>query len=333
MAETFSGRLREELEGRMPRGRHCRAAELAAILLFAGELIREEDGRICLCIRGDEGPAARKCFTLLQKTSNINARLRRKPLNFDTEFKSGRNTDRSSGKNPAGSAVGIVLEKEEAEKLFALLRVPVPPGPEIFPGDGLPAAILEKTCCRRSFLRGAFLCTGSVSDPARGYHLEFSCSDRRLAGQIRSVLRELGKDAGLMQRRKQSVVYIKDSEDIVDVLGLMDAPVSLMEMENQRIMKGVLNTVNRRMNCDYANIGRTIGAAGRQIRDIRFLEETGVLEKMPEGIRQIAALRLACPEVPLAELGCLADPPISKSGVNHRLKKISETAEAMRNGQ
>ena len=325
MAETFSGRLREELEGRMPRGRHCRAAELAAILCFAGELKREEDGRICLCVRGDEGPAARKCFTLLLKTSNINARLRRKPLNFDMDI--------SSGQNPGGSAAGIVLEKEEAERLFALLRVPEPPGPEIFPEDGLPAALLERTCCRRSFLRGAFLCTGSVSDPARGYHLEFSCSDRQRAGQVRSVLRELGKEAGLMQRRKQSVVYIKDSEDIVDVLGLMDAPVSLMEMENQRIMKGVLNTVNRRMNCDYANIGRTIGAAGRQIRDIRFLEETGVLEKMPEGLRQIAALRLAYPEVPLAELGSLADPPISKSGVNHRLKKLSQAAEAMRRGQ
>lgn len=317
MAETFSAKLREELAGRLPGSRHCRAAELAALLLHLGEVQRDGDGRIRLLFREDEGPAARKCFTLLLKTSNINARLRRQL------FCSEKDRPRT----------GIGLEEKEAERLFSMLHVPMPDGRRIFPEEGVPASLLERTCCKRSFLRGAFLCTGSVSDPARGYHLEFACSDRQHAGQIRSVLHELGKEAGQMRRRKQCVVYLKDSEDIVDVLGLMDAPVSLMEMENQRIMKGVLNTVNRRMNCDYANIDRTLSAAGKQIRDIRFLEEAGILETMPKGLRQIAALRLAHPELTLADLGSLADPPISKSGVNHRLQKISETAERLRKGQ
>jgi DNA-binding protein WhiA len=140
----------------------------------------------------------------------------------------------------------------------------------------------------------------------------------------------LGKSAGFTERKSRFVVYLKDSQDIIDLLGLMGAHISMMEMENQRIRKDVVNTVNRRVNCDTANARRTVGAAQQQIRDIRFLEDRGILKVLPEKLREMAELRTEYPELPLGELGQMLQPPVSKSGVNHRLKKLSELAEKER---
>ena len=188
----------------------------------------------------------------------------------------------------------------------------------------------RRRCCRRSYLRELFLCCGSVSDPRKEYHLEWSCSLPEQAAQLQEVIQSFGIEAKVVLRKKLYIVYVKDSDGIVDLLNLMGAPVSMMEMENQRILKELRNTVNRRVNCEAANIGKTVSASGKQISDIRFLEEKGVLRTLPESLRKMAELRLQYPDTPLRELGELAVPPIGKSGVNHRLRRLSEIAEKLR---
>ena len=181
-------------------------------------------------------------------------------------------------------------------------------------------------------MRAAFLCVGSMSDPEKEYHLEFACTEGDTAEQIREVLNGYGMGAKVIRRKKYHVVYLKDSEEIAQVLGLIGAHVSLMELENRRIMKEVRNSVNRRVNCETANISKTVNAAQSQIRDIRFLEREGRLRELPEGLRKIAELRLEYPEVSMSELGRMCSPPISKSGVSHRLRKLSEHAQRLQGG-
>ena len=137
-----------------------------------------------------------------------------------------------------------------------------------------------------------------------------------------------GIEPGVICRKKHFVLYIKDGSKIVDMLGIMDAPVCLMEMENSRILKSMRNSVNRRVHCETANITKAVSAAGRQIEDIRYLQNSGKLKDLSEGLRTIAELRLENPELPLAELGGLLNPPLGKSGVNHRLRRLSEIAKS-----
>ena len=175
-----------------------------------------------------------------------------------------------------------------------------------------------------------FLCTGFMNDPAKSYHLEFRCFSEPQACQLREVLDEHGIHAGMTLRKKYYVVYIKDSEDIVTLLHLMEASVSLMATENARILKEVRNSVNRRVNCETANIGKTVESAGRQLEDIRFLTENGILQKLPAQLREAASLRTEHPGASLSELGMLADPPVGRSGMNHRLRKLSTLAQKAR---
>ena len=134
----------------------------------------------------------------------------------------------------------------------------------------------------------------------------------------------------MIRRRKNFTVYLKDSEEIIDTLSLMGAHAGLMRMENSRILKEVRNSVNRRVNCEAANIGKTVAAARKQVEDIEFLQRSGVFSDLPDNLVEIALLRLENEDMPLAELGKLAHPPVGKSGVNHRLRKLSELAEKTR---
>lgn len=190
--------------------------------------------------------------------------------------------------------------------------------------------LIRNSCCRRAFLRGAFLSVGSMSDPQKGYHLEFVCPDRDKAEQIRSVMRDFEIDARIVPRKRYQVVYLKEGSGIVDLLNVCEAHVALMNFENLRILKEMRNSVNRRVNCETANITKTVNAATRQIEDIEYLRCHYGLENLPENLRQMAEVRLEYPDAPLKELGSCLDPPVGKSGVNHRLRKISEIADSVR---
>ena len=189
---------------------------------------------------------------------------------------------------------------------------------------------IQRSCCRRAFLRGAFLCAGSISDPKKGYHLEFVCTQESKAGQLQQVIQKFDIEAKTVLRKKYHVVYIKDGAGIVDLLNVMGAHVALMNLENLRIVKEMRNSINRRVNCETANITKTVNAASRQIEDMLFLRDHYGLQKLSPALREMAEVRLEYPDAPLKELGEHLEPPVGKSGVNHRLCKLSELAERVR---
>ena len=190
--------------------------------------------------------------------------------------------------------------------------------------------LIKNSCCQRAFLRGAFLSIGSISDPQKGYHMEFVCTDEAKAEQLRKVMQGFEIDAKIVMRKKYYVVYLKEGAAIVDLLNIMEAHVALMNLENLRIVKEMRNSINRRVNCETANISKTVNAASRQIEDIEYLREHYGFKKLPENLRQMAEVRLEYPDAPLKELGGYLDPPVGKSGVNHRLRKLSEIADRIR---
>lgn len=191
-------------------------------------------------------------------------------------------------------------------------------------------ANIERTCCKRAFLRGAFLCVGSISDPEKSNHLEFVCNDEESAELLKGYMAEFDVTAKTVRRKKYFVVYLKDGEEIVDLLNVMGAHVSLMEFENQRILKEISNSVNRRVNCETANIAKTVTASAKQVEDIILIRDTGGFQKLPQNLREMAQVRIDYPDASLKELGSYLDPPVGKSGVNHRLRRLSEIAEKLR---
>lgn len=196
--------------------------------------------------------------------------------------------------------------------------------------DAIDPLIIKNSCCQRAYLRGAFLCTGSMSDPEKSYHLEFVCVHQAQALQLQDIIRSFGLDAKIILRKKYYVVYMKEGTGIVDLLNVMEAHVSLMNFENLRIVKEMRNSINRRVNCETANITKTVNAATKQLDDIILIRDTYGLHNLQKNLQKIAEVRLEYPDATLKELGELVDPPVGKSGVNHRLRKLSELADEIK---
>lgn len=185
-------------------------------------------------------------------------------------------------------------------------------------------AVLEESCCRLSFLRGAFLAGGSVTDPRKGYHLELATSHLSVSREMLALMREMELEPKAAQRKGNAVIYFKQSDRIEDFLTSIGAPLSAMEIMNAKLEKDLRGSVNRRVNCDAANLDKAVEAAMAQMEAIRRLEESGKLALLPDKLREAAALRLAHPEDTLSQLAEQCDPPITKSALNHRLRKLVE---------
>ncbi len=190
-------------------------------------------------------------------------------------------------------------------------------------------AYLWQECCKRAYLRGAFLSAGSVNDPAKNYHFEIICRTEDTAARLKKVMEGLGLAPGITDRKGASVIYLKEAESIVTALGLMGASRAVLAFEDARVLKDMRGQVNRHVNCETANISKTVGAGLRQIEAIRRIEQERGLDSLPDGLKALAILRLENPDLPLAALGELADPPLGKSGVNHRLRRIVEISEGL----
>lgn len=159
-------------------------------------------------------------------------------------------------------------------------------------------------------MRGAFLAAGSISDPERSYHFEIVCTAEAKAHQLQDIIKTFGMEAKIVMRKKYYVVYIKEGSQIADILKVMEAPISLMELENIRILKEMRGSVNRQVNCETANINKTVSAAVKQIEDIVYIRDTIGFEGLPENLEEIAKARLERPEATLKELGEGLDPPV-----------------------
>lgn len=190
-------------------------------------------------------------------------------------------------------------------------------------------ALLEDDCCRTAFLRGAFLAGGSVTDPEKRYHLELSTSHIQASREVSALLQEMGFLPRGVMRGGSAVIYFKQSEHIEDLLTTLGAPVAATEIMTAKVDKEIRNGANRAMNCDMANVNKTLDAVAAQQEAIEKLEKSGQMEKLPEKIQETARLRMQNPELPLAQLAALFDPPISKSCLNHRIRKIMEEARKL----
>ena len=187
--------------------------------------------------------------------------------------------------------------------------------------------MLEEECCRASFLRGAFFAGGSSTDPLKRYHLELTTSHLQASRELDVLLRECGYPPKSVARNSSFVTYFKQSDQIEDFLTLIGAPVAAMKIMSAKLEKDLRNSVNRRLNCDSANLDKAVLAAQEQLEAIRKLQTAGLLEQLPDKLQQTAALRLENPELTLSELAEEFDPPVTKSCLNHRLRKISELAK------
>ena len=312
---SFSSKVKEELSKECNSPRHCCIAETSAIISMCGKVIFDEKDHVRIEIHTENVTVARKYFTLLKKTYNINTDI---------------SIRHSSSLNKNRSYVLSVNDDETARKILMTCRLMKPFGvieEDFSISDSL---IIQRECCKRAFIRGAFLAAGSVSDPVKTYHFEIVCLSEAKAKQLQMIMETFNINARVIKRRKYFVVYVKDSSQVVDLLNIMGAYNALMDMENVRIVKDMRNNVNRKVNCETANINKTVSAAVKQIEDIRFIQMSSAFDELPESLQEMAELRVRYPEATLAELGQLLDTPVGKSGVNHRLKKISLFADELR---
>lgn len=311
---SFSSKVKGEISPHFGNGRHCEIAEAAAFVHICGQ-VGGFDGHFCLKIQTENFLAIKKCFTLCRNTFNIKPDL----------------SIRSSGKKRGTRVYTLLLRNpKQAEPLLRATGL-------LYTEDGAQRVerriyppVVSSICCRRAFIRGAFIAAGSVSDPEKNYHLEFVLNEIRLAEQLRELINSFGLEAKLVERKEHFVVYLKEGEQIVDLLNVMEAPLALMDLENVRIVKEVRNDVNRKVNCETANLNKVVGAAVKQLEDISYIEKTIGLSNLPEQLEEMARIRLEYPDKSLKELGSYFATPVGKSGVNHRLRKISSIAETLR---
>ena len=328
---SFSKDVKDELSLQFSSARHCRLAELAAILSCDGRII-QSGSDYYLKLSTENLVVARKYFTLIRKTFNIN---------IDVSVKTNSNLKKSS--------IYTLVIKDLQDVIRILQATKLPCG-EMFHGDiaqngnnitneeksnsivlGLADGLItQNACCKRAFIRGAFLSSGSMSNPKKAYHLEIVVSNQEKAEQLREMIQTFSVDAKIVMRKKNYVVYIKEGSQIVDLLNIMEAHVALMDLENVRILKEMRNSINRQVNCEAANISKTVAAASKQLDDIIYIRDNVGLGDLSDGLEDIARLRIEYPEASLKELGAMLLPPIGKSGVNHRLRKLSMIADQLR---
>ncbi|MCC6094585.1 MAG: DNA-binding protein WhiA [Eubacterium sp.] len=315
---SFSGDVKKELVRQIGSARHCQIAELAALLMFCATVQADERDHYRIVFRTEHPDVADKYMLLLKKVFHILPEL------VHTEDRRRQKTDLYQI---------CVDDSETATRILQAVRFLDGRGNMT---DNVPIhqqVILQNTCCRRAFIRGVFLAGGSVSDPNTSYHFEIVCSTEEQALGLRDILRSLDVDARTVQRKKYQIVYVKDSQQISDLLGMMGAGSSMLAFENARIVRSVRGDVNRQVNCETANISKTARAAAKQIADIQLIQERVGLANLPEALDEIARVRLQYPKATLSELGKHLSDPVGKSGVNHRLRKISIIAEALREKQ
>ncbi len=305
---SFASRTKKELtqvSGKLC----CERAELTALIQHCGVLHDWEHGKV-LDLSTENAAIARRAYTLLRSAFTgplevlVQKKMRLKKNN-----------------------VYIIRMRSGAELFLQTLDL-LQEG-EVVPA--IPAPTIEQHCCRKSYLRGAFLASGSVNDPdSHTYHLEISNKSSEQVDHLLQLFQEFRLHAKAIERKKGHIVYLKEGEKIVEFLGLIGAHQAVLHFEEVRIVKGMRNQVNRLVNCETANLNKTISAAVRQIENIRLIEERIGLDKLPLKLQVVAEKRLQYPEITLQELCEMLPEHVSKSGLNHRLRKLDEIAQKIR---
>lgn len=310
---SFSSDVKAELCELGTQKTCCATAELSALLHGSATLSIGSQGPK-LMIDSDNPLVADRCYTLIEQLFGISAEL----SSLERQNLGRKNAYRisvSGGGLPLDILVKTNLAKEGQGFLLQ---------------ESVPGALLKKSCCKRAYLRGAFLANGYVGDPQRAYHMEFAITNEDYALSLQGWLTRQALAAKHVRRKEVNVIYIKESEQIVTALSMMGAHKALLNMESIRVTKQVRNNVNRIVNCENANIEKVMNASQRQIVAIELIEQSGHFKRLSPALRQVAEARLENPEMPLGELGEMLTPPVSKSAVNHRLRKIEQIAATLR---
>ena len=314
---SFSGDIKREISRIADAEDYIRLAELIAILRYQDCVCREQEPSVSLVT--ENTVLAKRAFTLLRGYAGV------QPV-FEISDK------KTTEKNRRCRI--LISDPADADKILQKTGL----------SDGVSwkKAAAADAPAKRAYIRGAFLGAGSVSDPGKSYHCEIICPDDPAGPDAQKERGNAEADFLLEQlqtfeiegkttiRKGKTLVYLKESTAIVDLLNVIGAHQSLMQMENVRILKEMRNSANRQVNCDNANINKIVQTSGRQIEDIRLIEERIGIESLPENLQQAAEARLAYPEISLSELGTCLDPPVGKSGVNHRMRKIAAIAQKLR---
>ncbi len=306
---SFSRDVKEELSNTDVPARHCQIAEITAIISICGHVVISARDKYSVKIHTENRAVARKYFTLLQKAFKIDAEI---SIKQNVNLKKSRIYTVTVNDHVSAvrilQATRLMDENQEIRENMSVVN----------------NIIIMKECCKRAYIRGAFLAAGSVSAPEKSYHLEIVCENQPKAVQLSEIIKTFQIDAKIVERKKHFVV--KEGAGIVDMLNVMQAHISLLNLENVRILKEMRNSVNRQVNCETANLSKTVNAAVRQVEDIHYIENTIGLNALPDVLKEAAQARLQNPDISLKELGAILTPPLGKSGVNHRLKRISEIA-------
>lgn len=298
--QSFAGKVKNEL-CRVPVQRLCCArAEAYGVLLYGNTFSPTE-------------------VRLITESSDFAARL---PRLFQRAF--GLKFDRLP-EEERGKLIFGITDRSKLDRIINQLGYDPRQNLVLHVNFGL----LEDECCRTAFLRGAFLAGGSVTDPEKRYHLELDTGHAQASREVAALLTEMGFLPHSVRRGGSSVIYFKQSEHIEDLLTTIGAPAAAMDIMTAKVDKEIRNGANRAMNCDMANVNKTIDAALEQKNAIQRLQENGRLERLPEKLRQTALLRLQYPEMSLSQLAEKCDPPVTKSCMNHRMRKLLEEAKKL----
>ncbi|GLX71300.1 DNA-binding protein WhiA [Paenibacillus glycanilyticus] len=289
----------------------CERAELSALIRMNGS-VSVSSRKVVLDISTENAAIARRIYSLIKRHFEVHTELLvRKKMRLKK------------------NNVYIVRIPTKVQEILSELRI-VSEG-FVF-NLGIDKEIIKKSCCKRSYLRGAFLAGGSVNNPeGSSYHLEISSMYEEHCEALVELANKFGLNARCIERKKGFVFYIKEGEKIIELLNIIGAHQALFKFEDVRIMRDMRNSVNRIVNCETANLNKTIGAAVRQIDNIKLLQKEIGLNNLPDKLREVAEIRLQHPDMNLKEVGEMLKGAVSKSGVNHRLRKIDELAEKIRN--
>lgn len=298
---SFSQEVKSELLKHTDTARHCLIASLCAVVNLCGFCGGTDS---CVVIACENQSVVELAAELVSRLFNS------KP--YITSFEN----------KPA-----IVLLEVDADNVLSSCRLSGRGDTEEQPIDPL---VVASDCCKRAYLRTAFICCGSVTNPEKTYHLEFVNNDYYHALNLKELIAYFGIEAKIIERKNHYVVYLKEGEQIVDMLNLITAHKALMEYENKRILKEVRNNVNRIVNCETANLNKVVSASVKQREAIEYIKEKVGFSRLSPQLEEVARVRLENPDLSLKELGALLNPPVGKSGVNHRLKKICEIAQQLK---
>ncbi|KUO67751.1 MAG: sporulation regulator WhiA [Clostridia bacterium BRH_c25] len=312
---TFSSITKNEISKIVITNKCCQLALLSALIKMTGTVQIHGVNKIGVRLSTENASIARMLFSLLKNCFEISTRV---VVRKNRHLKKNNNytlyIDSDMGSLEILKVTGILQESDKGLRL----------------NYKLPYHLVKKSCCKKAYIRGVFLGGGSISDPEKTYHLELVTNNEDFAEDIKELLNHYELGAKVVIRKGNHVVYLKEGEHIVNFLNIIGAHNALLSLENVRIYKEMRNNVNRIVNCETANLDKTLNASLRQIENIKYIKDTIGLDKLPAGLAEIAELRLEYRESSLKELGEMMSPAIGKSGVNHRLRKLDQIAENLK---